>query len=76
MPTSYRNKRWRLVFLAVPLAWGFTEFKSLDVLPYWGFYGHRLINRMAVYTLPDEMFPLFKQEIDYITEHAVDPDKR
>ena len=76
MATSYRNKRWRLVFLAVPLAWGFTEFKSLDVLPYWGFYGHRLINRMAVYTLPDEMFPLFKQEIDYITEHAVDPDKR
>ncbi|MBK8504887.1 MAG: hypothetical protein IPL46_23345 [Saprospiraceae bacterium] len=42
----------------------------------WGFYGHRLINRMAVFTLPPEMMYLFKPNIDFITEHAVDPDKR
>jgi hypothetical protein len=42
----------------------------------WGFYGHRLINRMAVYTLPPEMMLLFKPNIEFITEHAVDPDKR
>lgn len=42
----------------------------------WGFYGHRLINKRAVYSLPSKMINLFKQNIDYISEHAVDPDKR
>lgn len=42
----------------------------------WGFYGHKRINRMAVFTLPPEMVGFYKQHIDYITEHAVDPDKR
>lgn len=42
----------------------------------WGFFGHRLINKMAVYTLPPEMIALYKPNIDFITEHAVDPDKR
>ena len=42
----------------------------------WGFYGHRLINRTAVYCLPGDMINLFKENIDYISEHAVDPDKR
>jgi hypothetical protein len=42
----------------------------------WGFYSHRLINRMAVYTLPAEMSPFFKKHINYLAEHAVDPDKR
>lgn len=42
----------------------------------WGFYGHQRINRMAVFTLPPEMVGFYKKHIDYITEHAVDPDKR
>lgn len=42
----------------------------------WGFFAHRKINRMAVFTLPPEMIGFYKQNIDYITEHAVDPDKR
>jgi hypothetical protein len=42
----------------------------------WGFYGHRRINRMAVFTLPPEMLGFYKKHIEYITEHAVDPDKR
>ncbi len=44
--------------------------------PDWGFYGHRKINRMAIFTLPPEMMVLYKKEIEYITAHAVDPDKR
>ncbi|MFT4533626.1 MAG: hypothetical protein ACI9P5_000976 [Saprospiraceae bacterium] len=44
--------------------------------PEWGFYGHRKINRMAVFTLPPEMIRFYKKNIEYITEHAVDPDKR
>lgn len=42
----------------------------------WGFYGHKRINRMAVFTLPPEMLGFYKKHIEYITEHAVDPDKR
>ncbi|MCB0689077.1 MAG: hypothetical protein KDC53_21210 [Saprospiraceae bacterium] len=51
-------------------------FLVLHSSEYWGFYGHRMINRMAVYTLPPEMMYLYKPHIDFITEHAVDPDKR
>jgi len=42
----------------------------------WGFYTHRLINRVAVYTLPTEMIGWYKPFIDYLSDHAVDPDKR
>lgn len=42
----------------------------------WGFYGHKKINRLAVFTLPKGMFSFYKKHIEYITEHAVDPDKR
>lgn len=44
--------------------------------PDWGFYAHKLINRKAVFTLPQDMLPFYKQNINYLTEHAVDPDKR
>ena len=42
----------------------------------WGFFGHRLINRVAVYTVPTEMMGWYKPYIDYLADHAVDPDKR
>ncbi|MBI3519118.1 MAG: S1/P1 Nuclease [Bacteroidetes bacterium] len=42
----------------------------------WGFYGHQRINRMAVFTLPPEMLTFYKYHIEFITNHAVDPDKR
>ena len=42
----------------------------------WGFYGHRKINRMAVFTLPPPLNFFFKKNIEYLTDHAVDPDKR
>jgi hypothetical protein len=42
----------------------------------WGFYAHRLINEMAVYTLPSRMSSFFKQHREAIRLHAVDPDKR
>lgn len=42
----------------------------------WGFYGHRLLNRLAVYTLPPEMLPFFKVNIEYITTNATRPDAR
>lgn len=42
----------------------------------WGFYGHRLINRMAVFTLPYQMIGFYKKHIEYVTDHATDPDSR
>jgi len=42
----------------------------------WGFYGHKKINYYAVFLLPPEMMQLYKPNIDFITEHAVDPDMR
>jgi len=42
----------------------------------WGFFAHQQINRMAVFILPGEMIHFYKNNILYITEHAVDPDKR
>ncbi|WP_019989904.1 zinc dependent phospholipase C family protein [Rudanella lutea] len=44
--------------------------------PSWGFYSHRQINRLAVFTLPAEMMPFFKRHIDYLTDNAVNPDRR
>ena len=44
--------------------------------PQWGFFAHRRINRMAVFTLDVEMMPFFRRHLEYLTEHAVDPDKR
>jgi protein tyrosine phosphatase len=34
------------------------------------------INRLAVFTLPSNLIGFYKSNINYITEHAVDPDKR
>ena len=42
----------------------------------WGFWGHQRINRNAIFSLPPELFAFYRTHIDYITEHAVDPDKR
>lgn len=42
----------------------------------WGFFAHQNINRLAVFTLPEEMIPFFKKHIVYLTENAVNPDRR
>ena len=42
----------------------------------WGFYAHKKINYYAVFLLPPEMMVLYKPQIGFLTEHAVDPDKR
>jgi len=42
----------------------------------WGFYAHRQINRLAVFTLPPEMIGFYKKNIEFITEASVNPDRR
>ena len=63
-----------LTFILLPLILGVgVQNKSQKK---WGFFGHKRINRIATFTLPPEMFGFYKEHIEYITEHAVDPDKR
>lgn len=42
----------------------------------WGFFAHQRINRLAVFALPPEMIGFYKKHIRYITENAVNPDRR
>lgn len=42
----------------------------------WGFFGHRKINETAVFVIPKPLFGFYKYHINYMVEHAADPDKR
>jgi hypothetical protein len=42
----------------------------------WGFFAHKTINHLAVFTLPEPLIGFYKQNIDFITEQATAPDKR
>lgn len=57
-------------FISAILVLGLLAFGS------WGFFAHQHINRYAVFTLPKGMIRFYKVNIDYISDHAVDPDKR
>ena len=68
------NYKW-LLLICLPLLLALGN-KGKVVEKRWGFFGHKRINRIATFTLPPEMFGFYKEHIEYITEHAVDPDKR
>lgn len=42
----------------------------------WGFFSHKKLNELAVYTLPLELRGIFKANIDYLIEKSVWPDQR
>lgn len=42
----------------------------------WGFFAHKEINKMAVFSLPQPLMSFYKAHIDFITQQAVNPDKR
>lgn len=63
-----------LILLCVPLL--FSIGSKQETAKKWGFFGHKRINRIATFSLPPEMFGFYKEHIEYITEHSVDPDKR
>lgn len=56
----------------------FTGLLSLTIpsSPSWGFYAHQLINRDAVFLLPAGMRPLYRRQLLYLAQSAVDPDRR
>lgn len=63
-------------FLIFAVLLSFAFFTAVESEDDWGFYAHRKLNRLAVFTLPPQMMPLFKSEIEYLSAHAVDPDRR
>ncbi len=54
---------------------GMYSFDSIEKVE-WGFFGHRLINRTAIYTLPPELYGFYKRHIKYIEYESIAPDKR
>ncbi|RAV99884.1 S1/P1 Nuclease [Pseudochryseolinea flava] len=52
----------------------------LGIIPFlcsfWGFFAHQRINKLAVFTLPPGMIKFYKKNLTYITEAAVNPDRR
>jgi len=61
-------RRFKLIFFL----FFFTTSTSLG----WGFFVHKKINKHAVFTLPPPMFAFYKHYIHFLTENAVNPDKR
>ena len=59
------------LFLSVVLAC----FSFINFHP-WGFYGHKKITRLAIYTLPQEMMQFYKQNAALIIEKSVAADQR
>jgi hypothetical protein len=49
---------------------------GINLLFAWGAWGHKHINRAAVFALPDGMRKFYYNHIDFITEGAVVPDLR
>jgi hypothetical protein len=42
----------------------------------WGFFAHQKVNRLAVFILPPDMIGFYKKNISYLSETAVNPDRR
>lgn len=62
-------KKNLLVFVLVIASLGLSSYR-------WGFYAHRRINRLAVFTMPPELISFYKMHIVYLTENAINPDQR
>ncbi|MBI4932052.1 MAG: zinc dependent phospholipase C family protein [Bacteroidetes bacterium] len=66
------RKKFFLLYFLLPIAYCLLPTSASP----WGFFAHKKINQLAVFTLPPEMITFYKKNIDYITAHAVDPDRR
>jgi hypothetical protein len=65
-----------LIIALLPIICSFSLVKNFSKRPLWGFFAHKRINRLAVFTLPPEMFGFYKKNIEYITENAINADQR
>ncbi len=65
----------RKIMLTVAVA-GFILASRISLSYAWGFWSHKQINHCAVFTLPETLKNFYKKNINYVTEHAIDADKR
>jgi hypothetical protein len=65
----------QVLILNIVLSWACLS-GSMPNQTFWGFYSHSLVNRLAVFSLPPELIGFYKKNIAYITDNAVNPDKR
>ena len=64
----------KLIFLIISLSLNTSHSFSPENVT-WGFFGHKKINRLSIFTLPSEMFGFFKDHVEYITEQKEDGKK-
>ena len=76
MVTTTKHKTIKYISIIAVISIGIIILLPKQKAQSWGFFGHKRINRMAVFTLPPEMVTFYKQHIEFVTNHAVDPDKR
>jgi len=62
-----------LIILIVTL---YSRVYSSELIKPWGFFAHKKINSMAIFTLPIEMIPFYKRHQKEIEDLSVLPDQR
>jgi len=66
------NKSYIIGFFSIVV----TAIILMSATPPWGFFAHKAINRLAVFTLPPDMMPVYKKNIEHLTSQAIAPDMR
>ncbi|MFT6845577.1 MAG: hypothetical protein ACJAUV_001774 [Flavobacteriales bacterium] len=66
----------RKIFIVGIILFSLSSFVKPLNTNYWGFFGHKKINNLAVFTLPEPLFGFFRVHQKEITERSVAPDKR
>lgn len=75
--TKHNNIRKKSFLLITILVVGINSHGlSLKFPPPWGFFVHKKINKMAIYTLPQNMIKFYKRHQKEIEELSVLPDQR
>ncbi|MEY3598406.1 MAG: hypothetical protein RL521_828 [Bacteroidota bacterium] len=64
------------IFSFILLGFARPQETSITCTDDWGFFGHKKLNELAVFTLPTPLFSFYKDNLSYLIEHSVDPDKR
>lgn len=67
--TSFKNLFRQVLLLQICLFYSFTANS-------WGFYAHKRINHLAIFTLPPELINLYKRHLRSLESYAVLPDQR
>ncbi|MBK7233877.1 MAG: hypothetical protein IPH93_16845 [Saprospiraceae bacterium] len=65
-----------ITLLCIPLNSEDTKVYVHNTCDDWGFFAHRKLNELAVYTIPAPLNTFYKSHLEEVRERAVDPDKR